>query len=173
MDNDIFFLGNNDYLKIKEKNKDEEKIKNFIKNEKNDALIFFNECLNENFKNKDIQKSFYKYINSIVKYKLETKEQNIEIDNDNKLDEEQFYILNKSFINLKKNRQKSIMEVFQQKKTVNLFNNDKNKKIIINQFKKEKDKFEDKQNKIKKETKEKTENKLQNTEKTLDLTNKI
>ena len=50
-------------------------------------------------------KIVYKYINSIVKYKLETKEQNIEIDNDNKLDE-QFYILNKSFINLKKNRQR-------------------------------------------------------------------
>ena len=104
-----------------------------------------------------------------MKYKLETKEQNIEIDNDNKLDEEQFYILNKSFINLKKNRQKSIMEVFQQKKTVNLFNNDKNKKIIINEFKKEKDNFEDKQNKTKKETKQK----IENTEKTLDLTNKI
>ena len=65
------------------------------------------------------------------------------------------------------------MEVFEQKKTVNLFNNDKNKKIIINQFKKEKDNFEDKQNKNKKETKQKTENKVQNTEKTLDLTNKI
>ena len=102
MDNDIFFLGNNEYLKFKEMNKDEENIKNFIKNEKNDALIFFNECLNENFKNKDIQRSFYNYINNIIKYKLEIKEQNIEINNDNKLDEEQFYILNKSFINLKK-----------------------------------------------------------------------
>ena len=28
------------------------------------------------------------------------------------------------------------MEVFQQKKTINLFNNDKNKKIIINNLKK-------------------------------------
>ena len=54
------------------------------------------------------------------------------------------------------------MEVFEQKKTVNLFNNDKNKKIIINQFKKEKDNFEDKQNK--KETKQKIENKVQNIE---------
>lgn len=170
MDNDIFFLGNNDYLKFKEKNKDEEKIKNFINNDKNDIISFFNDCLISNFKNKDIEKSFYNYVNSILKYKLENDIKNIEIDNINELNKEQFYILNKAFINLKKNRQKSIMKMFEQKKTVKLFNNDKNKKIIINQSKIDKEIVKDKQNiedkKNKKEIKQKTE-------KTLDLTNKI
>ena len=170
MDNDIFFLGNNDYLKFKEKNKDQEKIKNFINNDKNDIISFFNDCLINNFKNKDIEKSFYNYVNSILKYKSENDIKNIEIDDITELNKEQFYILNKAFINLKKNRQKNIMKMFEQRKTVKLFNNDKNKKIIINQSKVDKEIIKDKQNiedkKNKKEIKQKTE-------KTLDLTNKI
>ena len=34
MNNDIFFLGNNEYLKFKEKNKDEENIKTLLKMKK-------------------------------------------------------------------------------------------------------------------------------------------
>lgn len=165
MNNDIFFLANKEYNKIKKNNDNNDIIKEFICNKKEYIKGKFINSINNNvFDNELVEKEYYKYIFEIYKFDINNISNE---ETNNNIDKETFLVLNNAFIQLKTNKQKPILESF---KNVNINQINKTEeakkiKIII--------KNDEKPPENNEEISENNEDITSNNKKTLDLRNKI
>ena len=163
MNNDIFFLANKEYNKIKKNNDNNDIIKEFICSKKEYIKDkFINSIDNNVFDNEFVEKEYYKYIFEL--YKFDINNVSKEETNINNIDKETFLVLNNAFIQLKTNKQKPIMESFKNIK-INKTEEVKKIKIII--------KNDEKMPENDQEISKNNEDNTSNNKKTLDLRNKI
>ena len=129
MNNDIFFLGNSNHFQNKKYNQIN-KVKDyniFIQKNKEFILRHFNDNLLNNYENDLLKNAFFKYIQEIQNVKNFLDELN---NDEEKINHSQKEIetMDKAFLKLKKNKQQTIMDSFNNK-----LNNSspQNKKITI------------------------------------------
>ena len=182
MNNDIFFLGNSNVFSNKKINKYND-YKSFIEKDKQLILSHFNDNLTNKYENELLKKAFFNYIQEIQNIKNFLDEVNNNIKSN--YSQKDIETMDKAFLKLKKNKQQTIMDCFNnnsnnnssQPKKISIYNQmvDKDNLNLFNNIEKI-DQHNDKPINLSKEkhnqinTNKKDD---KNIKKTIDLTNEI
>lgn len=138
MNNDIFLLGNpSKLIGCVSKKENDEHIKSFIKEHNVLILEYIKSCFTtpDSIDNKRLERKLYDFVEEYIHfYNTSIKEKEIctSVEKKNYTQEESI-ILHKAFMNLKQNRQKTIMQSFANHKTVSLVSSSSSSKSNIQQ----------------------------------------
>lgn len=139
MNKDILLLGNPSKLGCVVKDENNKHVKSFIDEHSDNILEYIKSCFttHESIGNKRLEQKLYDFVEEYIHfYNNSVKTDENCTSTEPSLSPDESAILHEAFMNLKQNRQKSVMESFENHKTVSLVscskqNGQSNSKIMI------------------------------------------
>lgn len=139
MNKDILLLGNPGKIHHVDYETNENIIMNYIRDNKKELVDYIRECIiNEEYSNLQIKAKIYSFVEEYINLKNFIK-QDEEIKNDIKVNKMDSAILQEAFMHLKMNKQKTVLESFENNKVVSLVSNKPLHETKIISIKKDKD----------------------------------